>query len=38
MLAKRRWDGVREETIVLRATVQGLVAGMRTTRRAKEIR
>jgi GT2 family glycosyltransferase len=35
MLARRRWDGVREEAIVLRATVQGLAAGMRTTRKAR---
>ena len=35
-LAKGRWEGVREESIVLRATVQGLAAGVRTTRRTDE--
>ena len=37
-LAKGRWEGVREESIVLRATVQGLAAGVRTTRRKDQAR
>jgi O-antigen biosynthesis protein len=31
-LARGRWESVSEETIVLRATVQGLAAGLRMTR------
>jgi GT2 family glycosyltransferase len=32
--ARRRWEGVREEAIVLGATVQGLAAGLRMTGRS----
>jgi hypothetical protein len=37
-VAHRRWEGVGEETIVLRATLQGLTAGLRMTRRSEKRR
>ena len=37
-LAHGRWEGVREESIVLGSTVQGLAAGMRMTRRDEDPR
>ena len=37
-VARRRWESAGEETLVLRATLEGLAAGLRMTRRGKDRR